>query len=53
MKDRLVIISNERFYFDGDSFYCDNIAEKTLPDEFENKFLVSVVGRYSKKKKSH
>ncbi len=53
MKKKLVIISNDRFYHDEKDFYCDHIAEKTLPDGLNNRFIVSVIGRKAKFKKSH
>tara|TARA_X000000368_G_scaffold334298_1_gene271728 strand:+ start:2742 stop:3764 length:1023 start_codon:yes stop_codon:yes gene_type:complete len=53
MKKNLVIISNDRFYIHKENYYCDHVAEKTLPDGLSNKFSVTVVGRSTKIKRSH
>lgn len=53
MKNKLVIITNERFYIKEANFYCDHIAEKTLPDGLNKKFEIKVVGRSTKIKRSH
>ena len=37
MKNKIYIISNEIFYFNGKNFFCDNIDLKSIPEEF-NKF---------------
>jgi len=51
MLNELIIISNEKFDKDGNNFYCDNVAEKSLPDELTNFFSIKIIGRISKKKK--
>lgn len=53
MSNELIIISNERFYENENSFYCDNIAEKTLPDELKKNFSVQIIGRSTKEKRAH
>ena len=53
MKKKLVIISNDRFYNDKKDFYCDHVAEKTLPDGLSDRFLVTVIGRKTKIKRFH
>ena len=53
MKNNLVIITNEKFYKKEKNFYCDHIAEKTLIDNLNKKFCVTVVGRKSKITRAH
>jgi len=53
MLNELIIISNEKFDKDGNNFYCDNVAEKSLPDELTNFFSIKIIGRISKKKRAH
>ena len=53
MQKKLFIISNERFYSDQKNFYCDNIAEKTLPDGLSKNFEVKIIGRVSSIKRAH
>ncbi len=53
MKKNLVIISNEKFYTRDGSFYCDNIAEKTLPNGLEKKFSIEIIARKTKIDRSH
>ena len=43
MQKKLFIISNERFYSDQKNFYCDNIAEKTLPDGLSKNFEIEII----------
>ena len=43
--DKLTIISNDRFYNHENDYFCDHIAEKTLADELDNKFEVTLIGR--------
>ena len=53
MKNKLVIITNERFYIKEKNYYCDHVAEKTLPDGLNEKFDVKVIGRSTKIVRSH
>ena len=53
MSKEIVIISNERFFQDNDYFFCDNIAEKSLPDDLSDNFEVEIIGRHSEKKRAH
>ena len=53
MIDKLIIISNEKFYFDQTNFYCDHIAEKTLPDGLSSKLSIKIIARKSKIQRSH
>ena len=50
---KLFIISNESiFNYDG-SFFCDNIDLKSTPEGLSSKFQVNIIGRLSKKIRSH
>lgn len=53
MKKKLIIISNEKFYLYEKNYFCDHIAEKTLPDGLRSKFDVTIVGRSTKIKRAH
>ena len=53
MQNNLVILSNERFYLKENSYYCDNIAEKTLPDGLDKIFTTEVIGRSTNVERSH
>ena len=53
MKKKLVIISNEKFYLGDKNYFCDHIAEKTLPDGLKNKFEVTIIGRSTYIKRAH
>tara|TARA_B100000686_G_scaffold241456_1_gene250059 strand:- start:48 stop:1064 length:1017 start_codon:yes stop_codon:yes gene_type:complete len=53
MLDKLVIVSNESIFDSGDSFHCDNIDMKSIPEGLSNKFEICLIGRKSKSKKSH
>jgi glycosyltransferase involved in cell wall biosynthesis len=53
MKKNLVIISNDRFYNENNNFFCDHVAEKTLPDGLSKKFFTTVIGRGTSIKRSH
>ena len=51
MKNKnLVIINNEKIFKEKDSFYCDNVNLKVLPEELNNYFKVQYIARRSKKK---
>ncbi len=53
MKQKLFIISNESIYVQNNKFFCDNIDLKTTPEGLSKKFDVYLLGRKSKKKRSH
>ena len=51
--EKLFIISNESIYNNEESFFCDNIELKSTPEGLNNKFEVNLIGRKSKKIRSH
>ena len=52
MKNKIYIITNENFYFNGENYYCDNIDLKSIPEEL-NKFSdLHIIGRKSPTQKS-
>ena len=53
MKKKLFIFSNERIFFQGEKFFCDNIDLKSSPEGLNKKFEVNLFGRKSSKKRSH
>ena len=53
MNNKLVIISNDQFYLNEKNYYCDHIAEKTLPDGLSDRFSITVIGRSTKIKRHH
>ena len=53
MIKKIVIVSNEKFYDSDGNFSCDNIAEKSLPDELKKKFQIEIIGRKSKFRRAH
>ena len=53
MPNKLVIISNDKFYSHNNDYFCDHIAEKTLADELNNKFEVTLIGRKTNIQRSH
>ena len=53
MKKKLIIISNDKFYLSEKNYFCDHIAEKTLPDGLSSKFDVTIIGRSTKIKRAH
>ena len=53
MNKKIVIVSNEKFNDTDGNFSCDNIAEKSLPDELKKKFQIKIIGRKSKFKRAH
>ena len=53
MSDKeLVIINNEKIFKEENSFYCDNLDLKVLPEELNNYYNVQYIVRNSKKKSS-
>jgi len=51
--EKLFIISNESIFNNEESFFCDNIELKSTPEGLNNKFEVNLIGRKSKKIRSH
>lgn len=49
MKKELFIITNESFYIKDNSFFCDNIDLKSIPEELSKYSEICVIGRKSKK----
>ena len=49
----MVIITNEKFFNLDGNFSCDNVAEKSLPDELKNNFEIEIIGRKSQIKQAH
>ena len=49
----LVIINNEKIFNEENNFYCDNIDIKSIPENLNKNFNVTVVARNSKAKRSH
>jgi len=47
--EKLVIITNERIFFDGADYFCDNIDIKTILESLSNKFEIITCCRSSKK----
>jgi len=50
---KLFIISNESIFNYKGSFFCDNIDLKSTPEGLSNKFQINIVGRVSKKNRTH
>jgi glycosyltransferase involved in cell wall biosynthesis len=50
---KLFIISNESIFNYEESFFCDNIDLKSTPEGLDNEFHVNLIGRKSKKIRSH
>jgi glycosyltransferase involved in cell wall biosynthesis len=50
---KLFIISNESIFNYEESFFCDNIDLKSTPEGLDNQFHVNLIGRKSKKIRSH
>ena len=51
--NNLVIINNEKISNEKNSFYCDNIDIKSIPESLNKNFNVTVIARNSKVKRSH
>ena len=51
--NHLVIINNEKISNEKNSFYCDNIDIKTIPENLNENFNVTVIARSSKIKRDH
>ena len=52
MKNKIYIISNEIFYFNGKNFFCDNIDLKSIPEEFNKFSEVHLLARKSNSPRS-
>ena len=50
MKKKLVILNNEKVFYDNSGFYCDNLDLKVVPEGLNNFFVVCYIVRRSKKK---
>ena len=48
----LVIISNEKIFKENNSFHCDNIDLKTIPENLNKNFNVTLIARSSKIKRA-
>ena len=46
----LIIINNEKIFEENQTFYCDNLDLKVLPEELNNYYQVQYIVRSSKKK---
>ena len=46
----LIIINNEKIFKENNSFYCDNLDLKILPEELNKYYQVQYIVRRSKKK---
>ena len=44
----LVIINNEKISKEKTNFYCDNIDVKSIPEDLDKKFSVTLIARNSK-----
>jgi len=53
MKKKLFIISNESIFYSQKSFFCDNLDMKSTPEGLKEKFDINLIGRRSKKERSH
>jgi hypothetical protein len=51
--EKLIIISNESIFNYEGSFFCDNIDLKSTPEGLSKKFQINIIGRLSKKIRSH
>ena len=51
--EKLFIISNESIFNYEKNFFCDNIELKSTPEGLNNSFEVNIIGRKSKKARSH
>jgi len=53
MKNKLLIITNESIYQNGNENYCDNLDIKSIPEGLNKSFAVNLIGRFSNKKRYH
>ena len=47
----LLIINNEKIYNEENYFYCDNIDIKSIPEELNKNFNITLIARNSKIKR--
>ena len=52
MKNKIYIVSNEKFFFNGENYFCDNIDLKSIPEELNNLTEVHLIARKSKTERS-
>ena len=52
MKNKICILSYESIYFDGNSFFCDNIDMKSIPEGLSLNNEIKLIARNSEKKRS-
>ena len=52
MRDLLTIISNESICKDKDTYYCDNIDSKSIPEGLSKSYGIVNIGRKSKTRRS-
>ena len=50
---KLFIISNESIFNYDNSFFCDNLDLKSTPEGLNREFEVNLIGRKSRKIRSH
>lgn len=50
---KLVIINNEKIFEQDNSFYCDNVDMKSIPEGLNKNFKTSVIARKSNIKRFH
>ena len=41
-KQNLAIITNEKTYFNNNSYFCDNIDMKSIPEGLDSKFAIAL-----------
>ena len=50
---KLVIINKEKISKSGNSFYCDNVDLKSIPEGLNKNLKVSVIARKSNNQRFH
>ena len=50
---KLIIVTNESIFNNGQYFFCDNLDLKSTPEGLANFFDVNLIGRNSKIKRNH
>jgi glycosyltransferase involved in cell wall biosynthesis len=48
LKKKIYIITNESFYFENNTYFCDNIDLKSIPEELSKNAEICIIGRKSK-----
>ena len=51
-KQNLAIITNEKTYFNNNSYFCDNIDMKSIPEGLDSKYNLQLFVRNSKLERS-